>query len=114
MDAGLRACHGPDALSTGEEKYCQAPMHNFGPLGSATSYCVQSCEDISNCTLSCPLGLAIDGGCRVCRCAPNPYDTMTCAADETCRLVPPPCAYFPGRPLCPMALVCMNNNGGSI
>lgn len=114
MGGGLRACNGPDALCPGEEKCCQAPMHNFGPLGSTTSYCTQPCEDLSNCTLSCPRGLAIDGGCRVCRCAPDPCDAVQCAAGETCQLVPTPCAYFPGRPPCPMGAVCMSQNGGPI
>jgi len=114
MGAGLRACRGPDALCPGEEKCCQAPMNNIDPVDSVTSYCTQPCEDLSNCTLDCPRGLDIDGGCRVCRCAPNPCDAVTCAADETCQLLPPPCAYFPGRPPCPMAPVCMKKNGGSI
>jgi hypothetical protein len=114
MGAGLRTCRGPDALCPGDEKCCQAPMNNMALPGSVLSYCVQPCEDLSNCTLSCSHGLAIDGGCRVCRCTPDPCSTITCPAGETCRLVPPPCAHFPGRPPCSMVPICMKNNAASI
>jgi len=114
MGAGLRTCRGPDALCPGDEKCCQAPMNNFDTPDSVVSYCVKPCEDISSCTLNCPHGLVIDGGCRLCQCAPSPCDTVTCPAGEICQLLPTPCAHFPGRPPCPMMPVCRKNNGGSI
>lgn len=115
MGGGLRACNGPDSLCPGEEKCCQAPMFNhFGPLGGASSFCTQPCEDLTDCNLSCPLGTAVDGGCRVCRCQPDPCDALNCAEDEICQHFPTPCAHFPGRPPCPMGAGCVNMNGGSI
>lgn len=107
----LRTCNGPDALCPGAQKCCQSPLTNyFDPSGSTVSYCVEPCEDLSNCTLQCGHGLIIDGGCRVCKCAPNPCDSVKCAADEKCKLLPPPCAYYPGRPPCSMVPVCMKSN----
>ncbi|CAF1286292.1 unnamed protein product [Adineta steineri] len=103
----LQACKGPDALCPGEEKCCQAPANNFGPPNGAGSYCVQPCDDISNCTLQCPHGLVNNGSCQFCQCAPDPCDGITCAFGETCRLLPTPCAHFPGRPPCPLTPVCM-------
>jgi len=109
MGSGLQACVGPDALCPGDQKCCRFPMNNFGPPGGASSYCVQPCEDISKCTLQCKHGYVIDGGCRLCQCAPDPCDRLTCPPGETCRLLPTPCAHFPGRPPCPMMPTCMKN-----
>jgi hypothetical protein len=111
MGSGLRTCRGPDALCPGEEKCCQAPMNNFVSLDAAISYCVQPCEDTSNCTLQCSHGWVIDDGCRICQCAPDPCDQITCPAGEICKLLPTPCAHFPGRPPCPLMPVCMKNFG---
>lgn len=109
MGSGLRACRGPDNLCPGEQKCCQAPANKFDPPESAISYCVQPCESIANCTLQCPHGLAIDGGCRVCRCAPDPCAGTICPPGQACRPLPAPCAHFPGRPPCPLLPVCMRN-----
>ncbi|UJR20620.1 hypothetical protein I4U23_023745 [Adineta vaga] len=107
MGSGLRQCQGPDRLCPGEEKCCQAPTNNFNFLDTPVSYCVQPCEDISNCTLQCSYGLAIDGGCRVCQCNRDPCEGKVCPPGEACRPLPAPCAHFPGRPPCPLMPVCM-------
>ncbi len=108
MGNGLQTCRGPDALCPGDEKCCQAPsMNNFHSPDAASSYCVHPCEDTSNCTLQCSHGFIIDGGCRICQCALNPCDKITCPTGEICQLLPTPCAYFPGRPPCPLMPVCM-------
>ena len=109
MGNGLQTCNGPDALCPGEEKCCQAPsLNNFDLPDAATSYCVQPCEDISNCSLQCPHGLSIDDRCQLCQCAPDPCEGVTCPEGETCQLLPTPCAHFPGRPPCPLLPVCLN------
>ena len=109
MGAGHQTCRGPDALCPGLQKCCQSPMmDHFGPPGGATSSCVDPCEDISQCTLQCSHGYVIEGGCRLCQCAPNPCDAISCPPDQPCQLLPTPCAHFPGRPPCPMMPVCMN------
>lgn len=111
MASGLPPCIGADSLCPGEQKCCRAPgMNNFNFENSENSYCVDPCEDLSNCTLQCSHGLTISGGCRICQCAPNPCDTISCAPDETCQLLPAPCAFYPGRPPCPMFPVCMKKN----
>ena len=112
MGGGLQACQGPDALCPGEQKCCRSPSM-IGVLGapnSVASYCVDPCEDLSKCTLQCSHGLKINGGCRICECAPDPCEKISCPPGEICRLLPTPCAFYPGRPPCPMAPVCMKRN----
>ena len=111
MGAGLRTCQGPDALCPGDKKCCQAPVSPmFNPSNTPVAYCADPCQDISKCTLQCSHGLVIEGGCRVCRCAPDPCDSITCTAGEYCQLLPTPCAHFPGRPPCPLMPVCMRKH----
>ncbi|CAF2496251.1 unnamed protein product [Rotaria sp. Silwood2] len=111
MGGGLQTCSGLDALCPDKQKCCRAPfMNQFNLQDSAISYYVEPCEDISKCTLQCSHGLVIDGGCRLCRCAPNPCDRIKCAADEKCRLLPPPCVYYPGRPPCALVPACMKKH----
>ncbi|CAF3257398.1 unnamed protein product [Rotaria socialis] len=108
MGNGLQACVGADSLCPGEQKCCKAPqMNHFNLQDSPVSYCVQPCEDLSNCTLQCSHGFTIDGGCRICQCAPNPCDTISCPPGQMCQLLPAPCAFYPGRPPCPMFPTCM-------
>jgi hypothetical protein len=109
MGSGLRTCRGPDNLCPGQQKCCQAPMMDyFGSPDNTVSYCVEPCQDLSNCALQCSHGMAIEGGCRICRCLPDPCSSITCPPDQSCQLLPTPCAYFPGRPPCPMLPVCTN------
>ncbi|CAF4992478.1 unnamed protein product, partial [Rotaria sp. Silwood1] len=111
MGSGLQACRGPDALCPGKQKCCQAPSRDFfESQDSAVSYCVEPCKDISKCTRQCRYGFVIDGGCRLCRCARDPCHKIKCAADEECQLLPPPCAYYPGRPPCALIPVCIKRN----
>ncbi|CAF1075246.1 unnamed protein product [Didymodactylos carnosus] len=106
---GLTACKGPDAICGGTEKCCQAPGGmTFMPnaFENPSSYCVKPCQDLSDCILTCPRGLDIEGGCHVCKCAPDPCATVTCLPGERCELLPTPCAHYPGRPPCPLYPVC--------
>ena len=109
MGAGLRSCRGPDALCPGSQKCCASPaMNHFGDLNEGTGYCVDPCEDLSNCKLACSRGLAVQGACRICQCASDPCDGIQCASNQSCQLLATPCAYYPGRPPCPMFPICVD------
>jgi hypothetical protein len=110
MGMGLRTCRGPDALCPGEQKCCQGPTNQFYPSNQPDGYCVEPCDDMAKCTLQCPYQYAIEGGCTVCRCEPHPCERLSCPPEQTCQLIPTPCAYFPGRPPCPMHAMCLNKN----
>ena len=109
---GLQSCRGPDALCPGVEKCCEAPSSNFDSPDGAGSYCVQPCKDISNCTRQCSWGFVIEGGCRLCQCAPNPCRRFKCPPGQICQALPAPCAFYPGRPPCPLVPACVKKIRG--
>ena len=112
---GSVGCVGSDALCPGDQKCCEAPISDFrsGPSAQPSessgtnSFCVNPCISIENCTLECSFGVRISGGCRLCECLPDPCQDVTCPAGQQCRPLPAPCAYYPGRPPCPLLPVCM-------
>lgn len=108
MGYGLQECRGADSLCPGTQKCCSSPMNSYfgsGPSESS-SYCVDACEDMAKCDLQCNHGFVIRGGCRVCECAADPCAALNCPPDQPCRLMAAPCAYYPGRPPCPMIPMC--------
>jgi len=113
--SSLVHCDSSDAECPGDQKCCEGPAASdrFGSYpGSSSSdgpvsYCADPCESLDTCTLNCPLGLQVEGGCQICQCAVDACLTTTCPPGKKCQLLPAPCAHYPGMPPCPKLPVCM-------
>ena len=111
----LQLCNNSDGICPGEQKCCNGPPFSNGspyypnsPRSSkSTSYCADPCDSVANCTLDCPLGVQVIGGCRVCQCVEDQCLTKSCPPNQQCELRATSCASYPGSPPCPLTPVCV-------
>lgn len=108
----FRSCRGPDRLCPGAQKCCQSPSLDFGSSDGASSFCVEPCKDIFKCALQCKWGLLIKNYCLICKCAPDPCCGTNCPRGQVCQALPTPCAFYPGRPPCPLLPACVDATRG--
>ena len=105
----LQLCEDSDGVCPGEQKCCNGPPSNpkASRLSKPASYCVDPCENVTNCSLRCPLGVQVIGGCRVCQCVEDPCLTKSCSPNQQCELRATSCASYPGSAPCPLVAVCV-------
>jgi hypothetical protein len=107
----LLQCNDSDSECPNDEKCCLGPPPFRGPPPDWTpvSYCAKPCDSIADCTLTCQLGLRVQGGCRVCECNVDPCTTTSqiCPAGKRCRALPAPCYHYDGSPPCPLIDTCV-------
>ena len=104
--SSLVKCNGSDASCPSNQKCCQGPRDFRGPDSNQT-YCTDPCDDISSCSLDCPLGRQIPYACEICQCNVDPCITATCRTNRNCYPISAPCYHYPGSPPCPWIPSCL-------
>lgn len=109
----LVKCTSSDAQCPGDQKCCAGPSVTDGDNPSNDlfsyepgNYCADPCKSLDTCTLNCPHGFEVQGGCQICKCIKDGCLTTTCPPGQTCYFVPTPCAQYPGMPPCQKLPIC--------